>query len=399
MWLLAFKNIICRKGQSILTAIIAMLAIFIFVVVFSVFQVMQQGINLSENRLGADVMVLPDKAKASTYETLFTALPENVYMNKEIVDKISNVKGIEDISPEFFTQTLEGDCCSFGEEIRVVGYDSKTDFMLKPWFNKQKFNNLKDNEIVIGSEVGGRLGNKMGILGDSFNIAGTLYPTGSGMDYTIYLNIDVARKLALKIDKIQGLWSDNLPKDLISVIYIKVEKNTNPKKIVNRINDLNLGVRAFSTSETIQNLKVQIDTMGKVILGLCIAVLIISALSLIGRFDSLARERKKEIGMLRAIGVQKSGIFKLILIEATLISSVSGIIGSFLGVICVNPILEFLKDSLMLPSGVWSISLAIICMLTGIIVAILLGIVSCIYPAFKSASLQPQEAISQGEVG
>ncbi|MGI6119980.1 MAG: ABC transporter permease [Desulfosporosinus sp.] len=399
MWLLAWRNTIRRRKQSLLTVIITALTILTFVVVLSIFLIMQEGLALSSERLGADVIVLPDKAKADAYQTLFTATPANIYMPKNTIEKVREIKGIEQVSPQFFTQTLSGGCCSYGDEIRLVGYDQKTDFILKPYFNEQSFDRLEDNQVIIGSKVEAFLGNKVAILAKPFTVVGTLYPTGSGMDETIYLNIDVARKLAEDITELQYLWSDARPEDLISSILIKTEKGISPNEVVDKINQSGLGVQAVATSETINKVRMQAETISKVFFVLWFSSLLIAALALIGRFNSLAKERKKEIGMLRAIGIQKNQIFRLMLSEAWIMAFTGGVAGSILGCICVSPIIGILKDELTLPSGIWTSSAALKSGVSGILVALLLGSVASLYPAWKSARLDPQEAITQGGLG
>lgn len=396
MWLLAWRNTIRRRSQSLLTVIITALTILTFVISFSVFLIMRDGLSLSSERLGADVIVIPDEAKADAYETLFTATPANVYMPKYISEKVSEIEGIEQTSPQFFTQTLTGGCCSYGEEIRLVGYDEKTDFILRPYFSEQSFDRLEDNQVIIGSKVEAVLGNIVAILGEPFTVAGTLYPTGSGMDGTIYLNIDVARKLAQDIPELQHLWSDALPKKLISSILIKTKNDISPSDVADKINQSGLGVQAVATSVTINNVRSQMETISKVIFALWFSSLMIAALSLIGRFNSLAKERKKEIGLLRAIGIQKNQIFQLIVSEAWIMAFAGGVAGSILGCICVTPILGILENAFTLPSGIWTFSTALKSGCFGILVAILLGAVASIYPAWKSVSLDPQEAITRG---
>lgn len=398
MWKLAIKNTFRRKGQSILTIIITTLTILTFVLVFSVFLVMQKGVELTGSRLGADVMVLPDKAKSDAYETLFTGDPINVYMNSDILNKISKVDGVEKISPQFFTQTLEEGCCSYGEAIRLVGYDKETDFMIKPWFNNKNINELKDDEVIIGSNVEAFLGFKVAILGEPFKVVGNLYPTGSGIDDTIYMNISVARKLAGGIDELKPMWGNKSPDNLISTIFIKAKQGVSPETIVKNIKDMNLGVEAVSTSETIGSIKSQIGVISKVIFGLWIALLLVASLGLFGRFNSLAKERKKEIGLLRAIGIQKYQVVKLILTEAWIMAGIGGVLGSILGSIFVIPLLNILRKSLTLPSTVWSIETALICTALGVLMALLLGLIASIYPALKAGSLEPKEAITQGEL-
>lgn len=396
MWLLAWRNTIRRRSQSLLTVIITALTILTFVISFSVFLIMQDGLSLSQERLGADVIVLPDKAKADAYQTLFTGNPANVYMPKNITEQVAEIEGVELASPQFFTQTLTSGCCSYGEEIRLVGYDGKTDFILKPYFNEQNFDRLEDNQVVLGGKVEAALGNVVALLGKPFTVAGTLYPTGSGMDETIFLNIDVARKLAKEAPELQPLWAEAQPEDLVSSVLIKTKNGISPDEVVDLISQSGLGVQVAATGETINNVRVQIETISKVIFALWLSSLVIAALALIGRFNSLARERKKEIGLLRAMGVQKNQVFQLVLSEAWIMSLAGGAAGSILGCICMAPILGILGDAFNLPSGIWTAATALKSGGTGILAALMLGSASSIYPAWKSAGLDPQEAITQG---
>lgn len=396
MWYLAWRNTVRRRSQSILTVVITGLTIFIFVMVLAIFLMMREGLALSTERLGADVIVLPDQAKADAYQTLFTGDPANIYMPQSTMEQLYSVEGIKEASPQFFTQTLTGGCCSYGDEIRLVGFDENTDFVLKPYFNEQNFGHLADDQVIIGSKVEAHLGNVVAILGQPFNVVGTLYPTGSGMDKTIFLKIDVARKLARDVPELQYLWKDAWPDELVSSILIKTKNDLSKTEVVYKINKSGLGIQAVSTSETINNVRAQMDTIGKVIFGLCLASLLIAVLSLVGRFNSLARERKREIGLLRAMGIQKNQVFQLIVGEASLMAFTGGVAGSLLACICVTPVLGILENSFVLPAGMWTWPTALKSGSIGIIVALLLGSLASIYPAWKSAGLDPQEAITQG---
>jgi len=396
---LAYLNVVRRKSQSLLTGIITTLTILIFVLVFSIFSIVQGGLTLTAERLGADIIVLPNKADSDSLKTLFTGTPETIYMSKNIESKLKDIKGVEKITPQFFTATIPGaGCCSYGDTLRLVGIDQSSDFILKPWFEKYSVKSLSNDEVIIGSNIEVIIGDKVSILGHRFKVVGTLYNTGSGMDNTIFMNIDQARLLA-KEKFSSDLWSGSIPEDLVSSILIKTSKGENVDIIASKINNANLGVKATSTSSSITSIKDQLSSISKVVLFLWLALLLISALALIGRFNSLAKERKKEIGFLRAMGVQKKGIFKLVISEAWIIAAIGGFIGSALGVIMVNPVISILEEAVVIPQGQWSLSNALVNIIIGLAASLLLGLLASIYPAWKSSSLVPQEAISKGDIG
>ena len=75
-----------------------------------------------------------------------------------------------------------------------------------------------------------------------------------------------------------------------------------------------------------------------------------------------------------------------------------GVLGSALALLCMDPVIEMLKDAFKLSPSVWSASLALLCGIAGIALAGLLGFAAAVTPAWKSASMDPQAAITQGEV-
>ena len=126
--------------------------------------------------------------------------------------------------------------------------------------------------------------------------------------------------------------------------------------------------------------------------------LLIAVLSLVGRFNALAKERKKEIGLLRAIGLKKGQVFGLIIGETCTMALIGGVLGSGLALLCMDPVMDILRDAFTLSPSVWNSSLALVCGVSGVALAGLLGFGAAVSPALSSASMDPQAAITQGEV-
>ena len=139
MFMLIWKNISRRRNQSLLTVTITMLTVLVFVMVLGVFQTVSRGLALSRERLGADAVLIPKYASADGSDLLFTAIPENIYMPAEVVEQAKQLEGVAAMTPQFYCQTLALSCCEPGEEARIIGYDSATDFILRPiWMRKPR---------------------------------------------------------------------------------------------------------------------------------------------------------------------------------------------------------------------------------------------------------------------
>jgi len=399
MLMLIWNNIARRRVQSTLTIIITTLTILVFVMVMGIFQVVTQGLELSRERLGADALLVPKYASASGSDLLFTALPENIYMDAEILEQAKQLDGVAAVTPQFYNQTLDASCCEAGTEKRIVGYDSETDFILTPYLEDLGPMTVNDNEIILGSNFPAELiGQNTMMLGKMFRIVNILQPTGSGMDDIYFMDIDSARQLCLDSIYISREWKDKDPFEKVSVIMVKFAPGMEGETFAKQVEEAGLDCRVVLTGDTISALQKQLEAIMTVMFALWMAALAIAVLALTGRFNALAKERKKEIGLLRAIGLTKGKVFALIIGETGIMAMMGGLLGSGIALICMGPAIELLREAFVLSPSVWSDSMATLCGITGVVLAVVLGFASAISPALKSASMDPQTAITQGEV-
>ena len=396
---LIWSNISRRRTQSVLTITITMLTILVFVMVLGVFQVVTTGLNMSRERLGADAILVPKYASATGGDLLFTALPENIYMDAEVLEQAKELEGVAAVTAQFYNQTLDLSCCETGKEQRIVGYDPETDFILTPYLEAEGKQTVEDQEVILGSNfVKGLVGFPHMLLGKKFQVVNYLEPTGTSIDDTYFMTMDAARQLCLDSAEIARNWEGKDPFTKISVIMVKFAPGTDPASFAEQVTKSGMDCRAILTSDTIAELQSQLEAILQVMFALWLASLLIAVLALVGRFNALARERKKEIGLLRAIGLRKGQVFGLIIGETCAMALAGGVLGSVIALLCMEPVIEILKDAFKLSPSVWSNELALLCGAAGVALAGLLGFVSAVSPALKSASLDPQTAITQGEV-
>ena len=400
MFMLIWNNIARRRTQSTLTVTITALTVLVFVMVLGIFQTVTQGLALSRERLGADAILMPKYSNAKGDDLLFTAMPENIYMPIEVVEQAKQLDGVAAMSPQFYCQTLALGCCDPGEEARIIGYDSETDFILKPYLDEEHQNGINQEQVIVGNayEDEDLVGMNYMILGRIFKVVSVLQPTGTGMDSTFFMDWRVAQDMCLESEVLRENWTKKDPHDYISVIMIKFEEGTDPDAFVRQVEESGMEAKCLLTGDTISDLQSQLEVTMKVMFALWAASLLIAVLSLVGRFNALAKERKKEIGLLRAIGLKKGQVFGLIIGETCTMALMGGVLGSAVALICMDPVIEMLKNAFKLSPSVWSTSLALLCGAAGVLLAVVLGFAAAVTPAWKSASMDPQAAITQGEV-
>jgi ABC-type lipoprotein release transport system permease subunit len=143
------------------------------------------------------------------------------------------------------------------------------------------------------------------------------------------------------------------------------------------------------------------DFMGIIILGIFLLAL---SFGIVNTMLMAVLERTHELGMLGAIGMSKRKIFSMIMVETVFLTLLGSIAGIILGIMIIVPTLNsgidltfFMKDQFE-DFGFSSIVYPVlnIKMVVQIIVLVILaGILSAIYPARKALKLKALEAIRQ----
>ncbi|QNQ90924.1 FtsX-like permease family protein [Corynebacterium poyangense] len=133
-----------------------------------------------------------------------------------------------------------------------------------------------------------------------------------------------------------------------------------------------------------------IDQMLNILYGLLALAVVIAILGIVNTLTLNVIERRREIGMLRAVGMKRPQVRRMITLEAVQIAifgAVSGIlIGAFLSW-C------FLK--IMAGEGLDTISFPVWEILVMLVASAVVGVAAAIWPARRAASTPPLEAVAE----
>ena len=184
------------------------------------------------NRLGADIIVVPQGYDSKIESALLRGEPNTFYFKADAVDRLKKIEGVELASPQLFIATLSAGCCSF--PLQVIGIDFDSDFNIKPWLEKQVRLPLSANQIVVGSNIIGTTNSEVKFFNQPFSIAGRLGKTGMGFDNSVFMTIENAKRLAKEYERIM---EHPVAQDeyLISSVMVKVKQHADVKAVAQRI--------------------------------------------------------------------------------------------------------------------------------------------------------------------
>lgn len=398
MFSLAWKNITRRLGGSLMTALIAFIAVFVLATSLAVVASLENGLRLSRERLGADIMVLPAGASGNASEVLFCAEPVNVYLPADVERTVAGIDGVEQATPQFFTQTVNQSCCSVIGVTRVVGIDMKTDFIVGPWLvgGTLEGGALPPDGIILGAAAPPIEGGQASILGSVFYCVGTLEPTGSSVDETIFMDVNAARTIAAESPYLESVWLNVDPFDAISCVMVKVKEGAQPSAVAAAIIEQVPGAAAVCTSDLIAGVTSQLVVLESMALAFLAAIMLLAALALAGRFSSLVSSRMGELGLLRTMGVGRLKVALSFVVEVGIVTMVAAATATVCACLASSAIIGQLHTSFDLPGALLAPSAYGWVVCAALLFAVLLSLVALVQPMITLMRQDPQETLAKG---
>jgi putative ABC transport system permease protein len=392
---LAYKNI---SGNAFRSAVVALCALLVSV--FALFTTLlmrgaETSLRLAIDRLGADIVVVPEGAEAKVESALLMGVPAKVWMPQENLQKIAAVPGVEVTSPQLYLATLTGASCCSVPNMFMIAYDPKTDFTIQPWLTQKLGSGLRLGEVVGGNYIFATEGvQNIKVYGYLVTLKANLEPTGTGLDQSLFMTFDTARDIASK-SATQAEKPLEIPSGSISAALVKVQPGSDLHQVSASILQQVPGVTPIESANMFQSYRKQMTGLLQTILVIMGITWVLSVLLIGLVFSMAANERRKELGVLRALGATRLQVFQSLLAESSLLALIGGACGIALAALGIFLFRNLIMVSLNIPFLLPSPGSLLLQIGAGLILALLTVNLAALFPALKISRQDPAIAMRE----
>ena len=378
---ISINNLRRRKGKVFFLILGLTMGITTVVTLISITRMMNEDISKKLDEFGANILIIPrsdDLSLSYGGMNIGGVAVDTQTLKDSDIPKIRQIEVRENIST--VSPKLIGVVEIEGKKVPLMGVHFQKEIRLKKWWKIHGTGPESREEVLLGNEVAVRLfkstGDNLAINGKAVRISGVLDETGSQDDFLIFGDLTFVQEVMKK-------------PGALSLIEVSAFCNTCPiEEIVRQISEKLPHAKVTAIKQTLLTKMEAIDHFKKFSVGISIIVLLIGSLIVFTNMMASVNERKREIGIFRAIGFRKSHVVRIIFLEALIVGLIAGMMGYLLGLgvsQIVGPMVTGMKGGKLFIDPILAAG--------AIILSALIGILSSAYPAIHASKMDPTTAL------
>src|SRR4030042_356376 len=329
---LAIKNLLRRRGRTILTILGVAIAVAVLFSLLSFNSGYENQLTGCLDNMGIHMLAVP---KGCPYEAASLIIHGGVipkYMSNSDAEETRKIDGIEVASPILLHQFYKD-----GKPHIVYGVVMADMLRLKPYWKGEGrlFSDTEDNVMVIGRNLAEEeklsVGDVLPFGPDKipFTIVGILERTGTQEDEFHFLPLPVAQRVFEKPDQ-------------ITAVGIRVSDVSRISEVASRLEQIP-DVQVVTMTQVMGTIMNLVGSARTLLISVIVVAIIISAMGIINTLLMSVNERIREFGMMKAVGASGLDIGRLVLIETLFITVIGGGIGLLLAMLGSSLIDDFVK--------------------------------------------------------
>jgi putative ABC transport system permease protein len=351
------------------------------------------GLGASLDRLGADLMVVPEETTVNLTPALLTAEPTPHTIDAATAQEVARLPGVEVAAPQRHLALPTAGSTHAGEDL--IAFDPARDFTVLPWLAEKLDRDFRRGDVILGGRRTEAVGGEVRLFGRTFPVYGKLGLTGVGPhERALFVSFDTAADVAGAARETTGAALDPSP-DEPSALLVRLKAGSTPEQFrfaaarvpgvqVVAGNGLNTTVR--------QGMSALLD--GAVLLT---ALSLLATALMVGvLYTGLLTERRRELGLLLAVGMRPAQVVRLILAEAALTTGLGGVCGVILGaagLVLFRRSLAGWFEGALVPFALPPVSHLIVSGLVSVLLCCAVGVAGALLPAWRAGRREPYELV------
>lgn len=402
---LALNMLVHSKLRSWLTIIGIVIGVGAVVGIVSLGQAMQESVQSRLSTLDlAHITVSPGYSRANQGFGPGGGFGRGTTTTVTLTDKdINALRGIAQI--KYITGQIGGRVnVSFNDQyasISLTGIDPQVwNSMNTMTLDTGRFLQPSDNYVaLIGSGVASGIYKKnigvnqiITVAGKSVRVVGILTSQGGGEDNQMYMPINAAVNIITDAKKNQfdSIQIEAQSPDVVPDATTSITQKLMISRHDNKPSDQDFTVTATATvASTVSSI---VSSMTLFLGAIAAVSLLVGAVGIANTMFTSVLEKTKEIGTMKAIGAKNRDILMIFLINSAMVGFVGGILGVILGSF-LSLAFPMLGLNFVRGGGGASINFSPSLIFYGIALAVLVGVISGVVPAYRASKLKPVDAL------
>ena len=354
---------------------------------------LMRSIELSRQRLGADIMVVPSAQVAQAREIFLVGSAGSFTMPGAAsfpADVVRSYEGVAAATPQLFAVSAPLPCCSVADTM-IVGFDPETDFVITPWVRERVGTRGRQapDEALVGADILAGVGGRLKLFGREFLIVGKLDRTDLRyLDSGIFIPLEGVRSM-VRESKQKALKALAIGPDEISCLLIRMTETGNAERTALLIEHAYPDRKALVVSQLVRTngASLAVPLKGMAVL---FALQWAASLFLIGVVHAFSIDgRRIELGIVKALGATDGYVRSLLLAEAAMLSGAASVTGIGVGLLLVHVLAGHLRQAIDIPLQLPEVPEVALLAAAVFVLSLASGILPSLYSALRSSRTEP----------
>ena len=356
----------------------------------------QDSMALGVARMGADLLVVPRETLVNLTAALLVAEPTPHTLDTGLADEVARIPGVDAVAPQRIFALAHVTASQVPD---VIAFDPARDFTVLPWLREKLDRPLGLGDAIVGARLPERVGAQLQLGGRSLTVYGRLDLTGVGpLDRSVLVSFDTVEALA---DAVRPASSPALfaeARSHVSALLVRLTPGASADQVRFALASKPAVKVVAGVSLTTSVRRMLTALLGGA--GMLMLLLLAATVIMVGvLYSAVLVERRRELGVLLALGARRRQILQLIVAEAVLATSAGGIGGVILGgsvLLALQRSFGYYLANLDVPF-VWPAASALLLHgLAGVGLASCVGLAGALVPAWRLSRQEPY-ALVRGE--